>query len=316
MSARNFPVIDAHTHPFGNRHVDLSEKIKSKRDAVTLRHRDPTLFRQFWGTREDETALLISEMDAHRIDIALIQPSVGEPIDGVVQAVKRNPERLVGLFSIVDREILKGPSHGARPTRASLDRFAEDVRYYVEDLGLRGLGELLGFSKHSAPELIAQDLFPLMEVLREHRIPIMIPTAWTQFASLLYHGIPLFVDDLAERFPEVPIIITKMGRGYDYIFEISLAIAFKHMNVYLDTAQAPAKHIRRAVSEVGADRVIFGTDWSMSWRYAARPSTIYAQALAEIDAADLSSNEREWVMGRSAVQAFGLDSMVATEEMK
>jgi uncharacterized protein len=301
-----FPVIDAHTHPFGNRHVDLSDKIRSKRDAVTLRHREPELFRKFWGTREDETALLLADMDAHGIDLALIQPSVGEPIEGVVNAVKRNPQRLFGLFSIVDREILKGPSHGARPTRETVDRFAEEVRRYVKELGLHGCGELLGFSKQSAPELIAQDLFPLMEVLREHRIPIMIPTAWTQFASSLYHGIPLFVDDLAERFPEVPIVITKMGRGYDYIFEISLAIAYKHMNVYLDTAQAPAKHIRRAVSEVGADRVIFGTDWSMSWRYAARPATVYSQALAEIDAAGLTPEERSWVMGRSAAQAFGL----------
>ena len=35
-------------------------------------------------------------------------------------------------------------------------------------------------------------------------------TAWTQFATPLYHGMPLFVDVLAERYPEVPIIITKM----------------------------------------------------------------------------------------------------------
>jgi predicted TIM-barrel fold metal-dependent hydrolase len=309
-------VIDAHTHPFGNRHVDLSALVKSKRDAVTLRHRHPAAFREFWSTREDETALLISEMDAQGIDMALIQPSVGEPVDGVVKAVRRNPDRLIGLFSIVDREILQGPSHGARPTRDTVDRFAEQVRHYVKDLGLRGCGELLGFSKQSAPELIAQDLFPLMEVLQEHRVPLMIPTAWTQFASSLYHGIPLFVDDLAERFPEVPILITKMGRGYDYIFEISLAIAFKHMNVYLDTAQAPARHIRRAVSEVGADRVVFGTDWSMSWRYAARPSSIYAQAFAEIDAAGLTAEEREWVMGRSAAQLFRIPSSIQMEEVQ
>lgn len=300
--------IDAHTHPFGNRSVDLGDKIRTKRDAVTLRHRHPELFREFWGTREDETDLLISEMDAHGIDMAVIQSSVGEPIDGVLKAVKRNPNRLVGMFSIIDREILKGPSHGARPTRETVDRFAEQVRGYVKEHGLRGCGELLGFSAQSAPELIARDLFPLMEVLQEHRVPIMIPTAWTQFASSLYHGIPLFVDDLAERFPDVPIVITKMGRGYDFIFEIALAIAYKHINVYLDTAQAPPHHIRRAVKEVGADRVIFGTDWSMSWRYAARPSTIYAEALAAIDAAELSEEEKSWVLGGTAASVFRIST--------
>jgi len=308
MAALGVPfVLDAHTHPFGNNKIDLSDKIRTKRDAVTLRHRHPELFREFWGTREDETDLLIAEMDAHGIDMAVIQPSVGEPIDGVLAAVKRRPDRLVGLFSIVDREILKGPSHGARPTEESVERFREQVRVNVKERGLRGLGELLGFSAQSAPEAIARDLFPLMDVLREHRVPIMIPTAWTQFASSLYHGIPLFVDDLAERYPEVPIIITKMGRGYDFIFEIALAIAYKHMNVYLDTAQAPPAHIRRAVREVGADRVIFGTDWSMSWRYAARPSTIHADGLAAIEAAELSAEEKSWVLGRTAAGVFGIN---------
>lgn len=141
------------------------------------------------GTRENETDLLIAEMDAHGIDMAVIQPSVGEPIEGVLAAVKRRPDRLAGLFSIVDHEIPKGPSHGARSTEATLERFRQQVRVNVKEHGLRGSGELLGFSAESAPEAIARDLFPPMDGLREHRVPIMIPSVWTQFASSLYHGI-------------------------------------------------------------------------------------------------------------------------------
>ena len=99
-----------------------------------------------------------------------------------------------------------------------------------------------------------------MDILNEHKIPVMFPTAWTQFGSPLYHGLPLFIDDLARRYPDNPIVLVKMGRGYSFIFEMALAVAFKHENIYFETSQAPAEHVKKAVSELGPERVVFGTD--------------------------------------------------------
>ena len=160
------------------------------------------------------------------------------------------------------------------------------------------------FSEESEPDKIARDLMPVMEIMDEHKVPVMIHTAWTQFGTRLYHGIPMFVDDLAERFPEIPFTLTKMGRGYNFIFEICLALATKHDNVYLDTVQAPAEHVARAVREIGAERVIYGTDWDPTWRPLNLPEGIYPRTLAVIDRVGLSDDQKEWVLAKTAASLY------------
>ena len=309
MTARpNIRVVDSHTHPFGNRKVDLRGKIQGKRETVTFRHRHPELFRQFFSERQEETDLLIRDMDANGIDMAVIQPTVGDPNDAVVTAVQRHPDRLVGLFSINNPEFAFQRTNKSRITRQRQAAFAREVEDLVGSGDMRGCGEIVGFSTHSAPELIADDLTPLFEVLSDHKLPVQIPTAWTQFPTPFHQGVPWFVDDLAERFPEVPIIITKMGRGFLFIFEVALGIAYKHINVYLDTVQAPADHVSRAVRELGPDKVLFGSDWSPTW-YQGYESAggIYQNALPVLEAAGLSDGEAAWVMGKTAASLFRLD---------
>ena len=122
----------------------------------------------------------------------------------------------------------------------------------------------------------------------------------------LEHGIPMFVDYLAERFPDVPFVITKMGRSYDFIFEVALAVAYKHWNVYFDTAQSRPDHVARAIRELGPDRVMFGTDWCDVWREYNQPNGIYPNSLQMIESAGLSAPEREWVLGKTAATLYGI----------
>ena len=307
--ADNPRIIDSHTHPFGNRNVDLSDKIHGKRETVTFRHRHPALYREFWSESQDETDALVRDMDASGIARAVIQPSVIESNDAIVAAVQRHPDRLIGLFGINDPAYLLERSDKSRVTRDGQAAFAEEVKALVDRDGLRGCGEIAGFSLHAEPGRIADDLTPLFEVLSDHRLPIQIPTAWTQFPTPFHQGVPWFVDDLAERFPEVPIIITKMGRGFLFIFEVALGIAYRHLNVYLDTVQAPADHIARAVRELGADRVLFGSDWVPTWTQGyASMGGLYANALAAVNDAELSDDEADWVLGRTCAELFGIKS--------
>jgi predicted TIM-barrel fold metal-dependent hydrolase len=102
----------------------------------------------------------------------------------------------------------------------------------------------------------------------------------------------------------VPIIITKMGRGYDFIFEMALAVAYKHVNVYFDVVQAASSHIERAVAELGPDRIMFGTDWAPTWR--AEAGDIYRKGLAKVDALDISAEAKEWIRWKTAAALFQL----------
>lgn len=297
-------IIDAHTHPFGNRGLDLSEDVKTPRDPVLLRFRNPDLWRSMFEATDDMTDLLIQDMDAHGIDKAIIQSrGVGGVNESVAKAVQKHPDRLIGLFR--PEYIIQD---SALQSSIDYDQLATDTKYWVNELGLKGMGEirLSRFTSESSPSGIARDLEPLMNILAEHRVPIMFLTAWTQFGTAIWHGMPLFIDALAESYPEVPIIITKMGRGYDFLFEMCLLIAYKYEHVYLDTVQSKPEHVARAVSELGADRVIFGTDWEQTWTAVKTPDDLYTRSLAIVEDSGISEEDKNWVLGATAAKLYGI----------
>ena len=63
-SGRAYPIIDAHTHPFGNRGLDLSPYIKTVRDPILLRRRQPELFKEMLKGTDDLTEEMLAAMDA------------------------------------------------------------------------------------------------------------------------------------------------------------------------------------------------------------------------------------------------------------
>jgi predicted TIM-barrel fold metal-dependent hydrolase len=308
-------IIDSHAHPFGNPNVDLRGKIRSQRDAVLLRVREPDTFRQLWSNPHDLTEEMLNDMDANGIEKALIQTAPGENLDFLAAALRKHPTRFFGMCSaprgITKRYSNSAPVMDEDVTRAMLDDFDRILDYQIKTLGFRGVGEGVNYVFTQAAETsdIVRDLLPVMEVLDQHRVPIMFSTAWTQFGTPIDKAIPYFVDELAAAFPQVPIILTKMGRGYDFLFEICLFIAFKHTNVYLDSVQAPARHIARAVKEIGADRVLFGSDWDLVWRELGQSdgqSNIYSNALAVLRDAGLSQEDQDWVLRRTATELYQL----------
>ena len=297
-------IIDAHTHPFGNRGLDLSPHIKSVRDPILMRRRNPEVFKEMLKGTDDLTEDLIATMDRHGVAKALIQSRGVGTNEDVAKAVKKHPDRLSGLYRPLYNNKLQGPQDPI--DWAELRR---NVDYWIKELKLKGMGEIrVGrFTVESAPDRIAKDFVPLFEILAEHKSPIMFQTAWTQFGTPIYHGTPLFLDVLAESFPEVPIVITKMGRGYDYLFEMCLIVAFKHDNVYLDTVQSKPAHVKKAVEEIGPERVIWGTDWEQTWAALKTPEgDLYTRSLAIVNEAGLSEEQKAWVFGKTAAKLWGI----------
>ena len=296
-------IIDAHTHPFGNRGLDLSPHIKTVRDPILMRRRNPEIFKEMLKGTDDLTEDLIAEMDTFGVAKALIQSRGVGTNEDVARAVKKHPDRLAGLFRPLYNTKLQGPQDPI-----DYPELGRNVEYWIKELGLKGMGEMrVGrYTTESAPDRIAKDLVPLFEILALHKMPIMFQTAWTQFGTPIYHGTPMFLDVLAESFPEVPIVITKMGRGYDYLFEMCLIVAFKHDNVYLDTVQSKPAHVKRAVEEIGPERVIWGTDWEQTWSALKTPADLYTRSLAIVNEAGLSESEKAWVFGGTAAKLWGI----------
>ncbi len=138
--------------------------------------------------------------------------------------------------------------------------------------------------------------------LRPRKLPIQFPTGSSGWKGGLYYVYePLWVDELAGNFPDVPIVLTKMGRGIPTSFDACLVVAKRNANVYFDLTDSRAEHIREAIDEIGAHRIMFGTDLhGLSVNYA------YDVGSEIVDGANPSDEDREWIAWRTADSVYQL----------
>ncbi|MGC2777254.1 MAG: amidohydrolase family protein, partial [Bradyrhizobium sp.] len=186
----------------------------------------------------------------------------------------------------------------------------EELERALTTLGMQGVGEIFvrALTDHVNPEKIAKDLAGIMRVVEKHRVPIQFPTAWSQFPGGLFYGDPLWVDEVAGRHPSVPIILTKMGRSITSYFDTAMTVAMRNVNVYFDVVGTNPQHLRFAIDKLGADRIMFGTDWSTTWRWLSVPATLHRIRLKVLDDAKLDEAEREQILWKNAARLFKLDS--------
>jgi hypothetical protein len=302
-------LIDSHIHVYSYPSFnDLSEYIRSMEDAIAFRTRHPEIYnRHAIEDPVDNTDALIADLDRNKVDFAIVQARPGHVTnDLVADAVKRHPNRMVALARVGhDQEAygyLEDPGPAREQAPAELDRA-------LTELGMKGIGEIFAraLTNEIHPEKIAKDLSGLMKVAEKHQVPIQFPTAWTQFPGGLFYGDPLWADEVAGRHPTVPIILTKMGRGIQSYFDSAMTVAMRNVNVYLDVVGTNPQHLRFALDKLGPDRIMFGTDWSATWRWLSIPGTLYQIRMKVIDDAKLSEVEREQVLWKNATRLFKLE---------
>jgi predicted TIM-barrel fold metal-dependent hydrolase len=107
-----------------------------------------------------------------------------------------------------------------------------------------------------------------------------------------------FIND----YPEVRLILAHIGCGWDgdLSHQVRAIQRSKHGNVFADTSSARSvtpKLIEWAVKEVGAERVLFGTDTPL---YHASMQRI------RIDHADIPEREKRMILRDNAIKLFGL----------
>ncbi|MBI4493788.1 MAG: amidohydrolase [Chloroflexi bacterium] len=302
-------VIDAHVHIWGfPSFMDLDDKIRTTEDLIAFRTRYPQLYQaRLTETPVDNTDQLVADMGRNGVAKAIVQAAPGYITNQqVVAAARRYPDRLIPLLRLGHDQEAAGYLEDPTPAR---EQAPEEIVSCIEQLGVRGVGETFvrALTNEIHPEKIARDLAPIMETLARYRLPILFPTAWSQFPGALYYGNPIFVDEVAARFPQVPIVLTKMGRGIQTYFDMALTVALRNVNVYFDTVGTTGAHLRQAIDRIGAERIMFGTDWSATWRWVREPQNLHALRMKALDEAQLSESEREQILWKTASRLFRLD---------
>lgn len=251
--------------------------------------------RSDWSQERPSTVdTLIEQMDAAGVSkAAVVHSSTTYGFDNsyVVDACNRYSDRLIAVGSV--------------------DMLAPDalttIRTWV-DKGLAGLRVFTGGStKDFDPtELDDPRAYPGWELMSELGLSMSIQTGPVGLSA---------VRALAERFPQVPIILDHLGRpdvtdGPPYAAAQSLFDLASTKSIYLKLtprimgdsvtgAASPETLFPKIVEAFGADRLAWGSNFPTS------PGTLAEiRATAEDRLASLSDKDREWIFARTAQKLY------------
>jgi hypothetical protein len=205
--------------------------------------------------------------------------------DYILEAVQKRPDRLIG-FGCFD----------------PADPGAADETLRCLDAGLSGIGEL-AFYRSGIDADALDRLAPVMECCRRCGRPVLIHTN-----EPVGHDYPgktpntlAQIYELVRRFPENRIVLAHWGGGLFFFGLLKKEVKQALRNVWFDTAASPYLYdpavYRTAIGAVGADRILFGSDYPLL-----SPNRYFK----EWEAACLSPEERGQIGGLNAARLLGL----------
>jgi hypothetical protein len=187
----------------------------------------------------------------------------------------RNGNREVAKY--VDR--YKGRFRGSCViTPFRVDEALREIEHCHSQLGFVWLGEFCNYMtgyKYDTPEWTE-----VMKLATKLNLVVQI------------HANTREMEYLAENFPDATIVFPHLGGSRDDIFA-RIEIVAKHKNAHIDLSGSGIERVgilEKAVKEIGADRVLYGSDFTIN-----EPSAV----IARVKNAFLTADEREQILFRN-----------------
>jgi predicted TIM-barrel fold metal-dependent hydrolase len=192
---------------------------------------------------------LIGYLDSQGVDMAVLLSEYAPKSSGVIAneytaALCRGTDRLIP-FGALDLESPEIPS--------------TQLRRAVEDLGVRGFKMLPSYARYWPND---EKLFPFYEAAMALRIPLLFHTGTSLFrGTRVKFADPLLLDDVADEFPDLSIVLAHGGRPFWY--DRTRWMLARHPNVHVDITGMPTGRLLDIFPglEDKADRFVFGSDW-------------------------------------------------------
>ncbi|MBM3841372.1 MAG: amidohydrolase [Verrucomicrobia bacterium] len=187
--------------------------------------------------------------------------------DAVLRAINRYPDRAFGFVYL-------NPKH----TQASLDELNRCVRD----------GPMVGVKLWVAMRCNAPELDPLIARAAELKAVIFQHTWLKITGNLPGESTPFDLVELAKRHPNATLICGHSGGDW----ERGLRVIRPHKNLFADLAggDPTAGVTEMAVRELGADRVIYGSDVA---------GRSFASQLAKVYGANIADSARRLIFGQN-----------------
>ena len=229
---------------------------------------------------------VVAIMDRAAIDIAcvfapawegpqFIDPEYREGNRAIYEATRRFPKRLVGYVR-VDPNV-RG-------------RALDEMRRGREKYGFRGL-KLHPLWEHFQPNNLRL-MSPIMELCGAYRWPIFFHAGYYPTCQ------PAIFIPLAERFPEVPIILGHIG--YAHVADVIIA-ANLCPNIYVETsANSTADAIQAVLERVDPRQILYGSDLPFT-----QPEDVQAKISLQ---PTLTDEARPMIMGGNMARLLGIEN--------
>lgn len=154
---------------------------------------------------------------------------------------------------------------------------------------------MVGFKLYNQYKIQDPVARPIIELATEWRLPILVHAAYLPAPEhkkqqpLTSHGADFAA--VSEQHPDALLIHAHIGGGGDWEWTLR-ALRHASPNVYVDVSGSnlDAGQIEAAVAELGAERVLFGTDGTM------------AGSVGKVLDADLTEDERELIFWQNAAR--------------
>lgn len=124
----------------------------------------------------------------------------------------------------------------------------------------------------------------------EYELPVCLHTGHIPIEALTGHKPCIEIsafEPLIKAFPDCTFVLNHTGWES---WRAAIQMAREHQNIVVETSWQPARIIRKAVKQLGAERVVFGSDYPLFQQW---------QALAEVERA-LDDREFELVVSKNA----------------
>ena len=289
-------VIDVHGHPF-----QLAKEAATPADDASLR-----------ATHQyaDFTEELLESMDLHGIATqCLSAPKVAYPItyNEFWSAVSRHSDRFLAFCDprLGETREERIPLSPAKRYGFDNPKLAADTLRTRLKQGARGIGEVTFTATDT------KLAFPIVEVALEFDVPLLFGVRAGGYADRA----PSYIGEIARQFPRAKIILGDAG-GKTFIHGggwEAVILMSGHDNVYLEIGGGPVELIDAAVKHVGAERIVFGSDWSRPYprRYlppSARDAYLHWRNLNAVALSNTTEAQRDLILYKNAARLLKLQT--------
>jgi predicted TIM-barrel fold metal-dependent hydrolase len=316
-------VIDAHHHWIPPEHLDALPSFLRDGEALLRRDDRTSLMRagqainNFNETVVGDADLHLSDMDAAGVDRAIFSLGIWlewmdlkhaqEVNDMLADLQSRSKGRIVGLVHV--------------PPLA--DGAEQEIERGVRELGLRGINLTTHWRGTYFYEPLCRGI---LRKAAELEVPIVIHASsvagvcpaidddGTQFGRVTDQAmvvVRLLMSGALEELPKLRFVLPQMGGGF-FAIKKRIGVGGDETNtltaragglhqIWFDTAPGlwDADEFRLALANLGADQLLFGTDYPSRRHWLKRAADTWR-------AMDIDEGNREKVMGRNAAALFGI----------